>query len=95
MSGVFRPNWKRASAKLETFFIQTGNVLQPSEGGGRNPVRTREEDNKEERDEEFYGFVCLGGQSFLAAGSADGVGFVLVGGAVVPRACSMETVCMG
>ena len=64
-------------------------------GGGRNPVRTREEDNKEERDEEFYGFVCLGGQSFLAAGSADGVGFVLVGGAVVPRACSLETVCVG
>ena len=58
-------------------------------------MRTREEDNKEERDEEFYGFVCLGGQPFLAAGSAGGVGFVLVGGAVVPCACSLEAVCMG
>ena len=64
-------------------------------GGGRNPGRAREEDNKEERDVWFYGFVCFGGQSLLAAGSADGVGVVLVGGAVVPRACSMETVCMG
>ena len=66
--------WKR--------FIFAG---RNASGGGRNPVRTREEDNKEERDEEFYGF----------AGSADGVGFMLVGGAVVPRACSLETVCEG